>query len=313
MRNKLWTVALAAAVLLPNTVTAQFTPAPDSGDGHLLRNCLITIIDEVQLPAREAGVLTALEVREGQLVNEGQLVAQIEDDKSRKQLELATLEYQVAMAQYENDVDERYYTMAARLALVDVQDAERANERVVNAISEFEMRRRKLTYERSRLQIEQAQRDKKIAGMNAGIAAQKVKVAQNEIERRRVVAPFTGVVAETYPHAGEWVNPGEPIMRVLRMDRLRVEGFVKAEEFSPSEIYGKSVTVEIQLSGARRERFQGTIGFVSPDVEASGEYRVWTEIQNRPEGDFYLVNPGLSATMHVNVRAAAAGTGTQRR
>lgn len=305
MRIAFWIVALLIVALTPATGPAQLsltsTVNPDESS-HALENCLITIISEVQLPAREAGVLTQLEVREGQVVEEGQQVAQIEDDKPRAQLDLAKLEFQVAHAQWKNDVDERYYTMAAKLAHVDVQDAEKANQRVDNAISDFEMRRRTLTWERSKLQIEQAQRDKKVAGMNAGIALQKVKVAQNEIDRRKVIAPFTGVVAETYPHAGEWVSPGEPIMRILRMDRLRVEGFVNANDFSPSEIYGKSVTVEVQLAGGRIERFQGTIGFVSPDVEASGEYRVWTEIQNRSEGNFYLVNPGLSARMHVNVR-----------
>ena len=305
MRIAFWIVALLAVLVMPAAGPAQLNSVTgnlDDDSSHVLENCVITIIDEVQLPAREAGVLTALEVREGQLVTESQKVAQIEDDKPQKQLELARLEFHVSKAQYDNDVDERYYTMAARLAHVDVLDAQKANKRVDNAITEFEMRRRTLTWERSRLQIEQAQRDKKIAGMNAGIAAQKVKVAQNEIDRRQVIAPFTGVVAETYPHAGEWVSPGEPIMRLLRMDRLRVEGFVKAEDFSPSEIYGKSVTVEVHLAAARIERFPGTIGFVSPDVEANGEFRVWTEIQNRAQGDFYLVNPGLPAKMHVNVR-----------
>ena len=305
MRIAYWIVGLLAVLLMPTAGPAQLssTLAPANAESaYILDNCLITIIDEVQLPAREAGVLTELEVREGQLVTESQKVAQIEDDKPQAQLELAKLEFHVAKAQYENDVDERYYTMAARLARIDVQDAETANRKVDNAISDFEMRRRTLTWERSKLQIEQAQRDKKIAVMNAGIAAQKVKVAQNEIDRRQVIAPFTGVVAETYPHKGEWVSPGQPIMRILRMDRLRVEGFVKAGDFSPSEIYGKTVTVEVHLAAGRIERFPGTIGFVSPDVEASGEYRVWTEIRNRAQGDFYLVNPGLSARMHINVR-----------
>ena len=33
---------------------------------------------------------------------------------------------------------------------------------------------------------------------------------------------------------GEWVQAGEPVLRIARMDLLRVEGFVSAAEYNAS-------------------------------------------------------------------------------
>jgi macrolide-specific efflux system membrane fusion protein len=105
---------------------------------------------------------------------------------------------------------------------------------------------------------------------------------------------------------GEWVEPGNEVLRLVRLDRLRIEGFLNASDFSPSEVSNRPVRVTVELARGRKETFQGKIVFVNPLVQAGGVYRVWAEVVNRMENNQWLLRPGLLAEMTIDVGAAAA-------
>jgi macrolide-specific efflux system membrane fusion protein len=309
--NMFWTVCLVATLV--RAAIAQAPSSTVSGDLYTIEQCLVTLIQEAQVPAREPGELTSIEVGEGSLVKADQLVAQIADDKPQKQKNLALLELKVAQEQSKNDVDTRFAAMSAEVTKADYDEAKFARERVENSLSVYELRRREFSWKRALLQIEQAARDHKVAEINTEVAQAKLNLANNEIDRRRVLAPFAGVVAEIYPNAGEWVNPGDPILRLVRMDRLRVEGFVRAEEYAPHEVDAKPVTIEVKLPQVGVVPFTSRIGFYSPEVEASGDFRVWAEIENRKDSQgHYLVSPGLPATMILNMKTAVTAQPPRR-
>ena len=48
----------------------------------------------------------------------------------------------------------------------------------------------------------------------------KAKAAEIGVERRILRAPFSGVVLKVKKHVGEWVAAGEPIVELIRVDRL---------------------------------------------------------------------------------------------
>ena len=92
-------------------------------------------------------------------------------------------------------------------------------------------------------------------------------------------------------------------MRVVRMDRLRVEGFLNSEHYAPEQVLGATVRVMLDLAGDYNETLQGKIDYVSPLVEASGDYRVWAEVDNRPGrgGYHWLLRPGSEAEMIIEL------------
>ena len=126
-----------------------------------------------------------------------------------------------------------------------------------------------------------------------------VLAAQDGIERRRITAPIDGIVEEVFRHKGEWVQAGDPVMRLMRMDRLRVQGFLNAREFGPEIIGNRPVRVDVELSGGRRETFRGRIVFVSARIQAGGQYRVWAEVENRQSASQWVLRPGMAATMTI--------------
>ena len=96
----------------------------------------------------------------------------------------------------------------------------------------------------------------------------------------------------------------DPLARIVRTDRLRVEGYVDAAKWGPEQVRDRPVTVEVPLAGDTRESFTGRIVFVSPLVESGGDYRVFAEVDNRkaPSSQQWLLRAGQTATMTVHAR-----------
>jgi macrolide-specific efflux system membrane fusion protein len=101
---------------------------------------------------------------------------------------------------------------------------------------------------------------------------------------------------------GEWVEVGKPVVRIVRLDKLRVEGFIHVRDALPGDIVDRSVKVAVELARGQKREFTGKITFVSPLVQAGGDYRVWADVDNRREQDQWLLRPGLEAEMTLEGR-----------
>lgn len=301
MLNRL---SLLSLVLIVSTAAslARAQEAKDSVADPILKNCLISVKDEVDLPAQEPGVLVELTAKEGRQVEPGDLLGRIDDSKQQIQKRQALAEQDAALEEANNDVNVRYSIAATRVAEAEYDQALEANRRVSGTFPAAEVRRLKLAWDRAALQIEQSQLEQRMSGFTAKVKAADVEAADNNIRRSQLVAPIAGEVVELMIEAGEWVNPGDPIMRIIRFDTLRVEGFVQASQYDPGELVDRPVTVEVELARGRRERQQGKIVYVDSRVQAGGEYRVWAEITNRQENGQWVFRPGLNAAMRIHLK-----------
>ncbi len=268
----------------------------------MVPHCLVSLIEEAQVPAQEPGVLTELHFREGQAAKAGAILGKIDDIQPQMARNIASFEHQAASEKATNDIDIRYAAAAAKVAEFEYRKNVEAAKRVPGSVSEVELQRLKLQWDRAVLQIEQAQKEQKLSAYTASAKKAEVDNAEEAIRRREIRSPIDGVVQRVYPHLGEWVKPGDPAFHVLRMDRLRVEGFLNKDEFGPEEVTDQPVMVQAELARGRKVQFPGKIVFVSPVVEAGGEYRVWAEVENRQENNLWLLRPGLQATMAIQLR-----------
>lgn len=301
------------------------TPLPPSaqatgGQGEIvLGQCLVSLVQEVQVPAQVAGVLVETPVQEGMTVSSGQMLARIDDTQPLSDQQIATLKLQVAEEKAKNDISVRYAQAAAEVARVEYEQSWRANQKTPGTISETEIRRLYLAHQRAALGVEQAMVDQRLAALEAKVLEAEAAAASMEVQRRRILAPLDGVVVKIHRRLGEWVQPGDPVVQVVRMDRLRVEALLSATDvrdregrlvsrgYSPSDIAGRRVTVAVELPGSRRETFPGQIVFVSPLVQAGGQYRFWAEVENRKHDDHWLLLPGLMAEVTVHVQTGDSG------
>jgi multidrug efflux pump subunit AcrA (membrane-fusion protein) len=277
---------------------------------------VVKVADQIKLPAQEPGVLRHLDVKEGSQVRRGQVIGKIDDREINTQMEAAKYAYGAAVKKYEDDVDIRYSDAAAAAAKADYEVMQGANSVVDRAITDVEMRAAKLNWDKMVLAAEKARKERTLAGYDAQVKRAEFQTAKLASERRTIVAPFDGVVEELARKQDEWVNPGDMILRMFRMDTMQVEGAVDQTKYDPHEIQNCEVTVEVKMARDRTETFRGRITKVSSLVRGDQMYNVRAEIENRQEHGSWMLRDGLPATMTIHLGTggteAATASGVRR-
>jgi macrolide-specific efflux system membrane fusion protein len=268
----------------------------------VLERCLVSVIDEAKVPAREAGAIVELTVREGDTVTKGEVIAKIDDNQPQMERRKAQAEHDQAVAKAASDVDVRYSQKAKDVAVKAWEKSENAHKQSPGSVTEVERDRLRLEAEKTELQIEQANLERKLAALAAASKGVEVEAAENGIERRLLKSPLDGVVVQVFPHQGEWMQPGDPLARVVRTDKVKVEGYVDAAAWDPEQVRDRPVTVQVTLAKDRRESFAGRMVFVSPLDESGGDYKVVAEVENRRSeaAKQWLLRPGKTVTMTVH-------------
>lgn len=289
----------------PAMTTAANTPSPSvaTQSGTIsVDHCEVKLDEEAQVPAQEAGVLTKINVHEGDQVHVDFPMAQIDDNQARMQKKNAVAEFSGAQEKAKSDIDVRYAGQAAEVAKFDYLKSKQANDKSAGSVSDVEMKEKEFAWKKAELAIEQARKQHIVDGYTAEGKQAEVELADEAIRRRQIAAPIEGVVQKIYAHLGEWVKPGDTVIRLIRMDRLRVEGYLDKDKYSPAEVAERPVIVESVLANGRKVQFPGKIVFVDPEIQGEHEYEVRAEVDNKQENGHWLLRPGLPATMTIQTR-----------
>lgn len=244
-----------------------------------LPNVVLTLIDQVDVPAREAGMLLTTTVKEGETVEEGKLLGRIDDAEAQVLRARAATDVQQARELAENDIKVRFAKKSAEVARAELQRAVESVEKFAKSVSQTELDRLKLVADKTELEIEQAQQDLLQARMTLALKQHDLDRAELQVQRRQIAAPITGMVVQWKKHQGEWVEPGTPVLRIVRLNKLRAEGFAPATQLTLADV-GRSVTLTVEVAG-KPTVFPGVLAFVSPEIDpVNGQVRFWAEIDN---------------------------------
>ena len=279
------------------------SPSPESStaaaDEIRAVDCFVKFIRNIQVPAQVEGQLTSVAVDEGMVIDEGDVLAVIDDTAAKLALELKLAEEKEAMLNAANDVQLRDARNSEELAVAEAESYRELHEQ--GAVPFYEFKKKLLESARATLKIELAEMQKKIAGAQYIAKRSEREIAEYETTRRNIKAPFSGYVENRFAQLGEWVQPGSPIVELVQLDRLRVEGNLNALSSAGKVTPGTPVQVKIYnaAGGGEPLTIDGEIGFVSSKIDFSGEYRVWVEIENRRIGDDWAIKPGMKAEIIV--------------
>ena len=101
---------------------------------------------------------------------------------------------------------------------------------------------------------------------------------------------------------GEWVQAGETVVRVLRLDRLRAEGFVSAKQIGAAPSAGRLRCGSICPTGPRPRSPASWCSSAPKSIPVNGQIRVWAELENQD----LLLRPGVAAEMTIEPAAKQA-------
>jgi len=259
---------------------------------------------DIQIAAQDAGLLKELIAVRGSRVKKGQVLARLNDDQPQMSLKIADAKLQKAEKEETNDVPIRYARETEKVNASKLKKAEEINQRAPGAIPEAEVETLRLTVSQAKLQVENAEKNKFLAGFEVAVQKAEVQAANNAIEERKVKAEFDGMVEEVYLYPGQWVELGRPILRLTSLVEMVVEGDVEASAYDPQDVAGKEVTVEVTLARGRKESLPGKIVYVSNRLVSGGtqgRYHVMAKVKNRQEGGFWLLRPGMLPMMTIHV------------
>lgn len=291
-RITLRTVVSSVVLAVSAVASAAENAAQPAAASVAVESVVLRLLEEAEVPAQEAGVVINVAVREGQRVKQGELLAQIDDQVPKLAADAAKAKYDITHEKATNDVKVRYAQKALEVSEAELHRSNESIEKFAKSVSQSQLDVERLTVQKNRLESEQADHEQAIAVLEMKAQENELNAARAEIARRKIVAPFDGVIVQVYLRKGEWAEPGQKALRIVNADRLKAEGFIRAEDATRIAA-GAPAELIVDLAGTPLKA-TGKIAFVSPEVDPiTAQVRVWAEIDNHDA----RLRPGQGAKM----------------
>lgn len=256
---------------------------------------IVKVSEEVAVPARDAGVLAKVAAKEGQLVEVGDTVAALLDTDVRLAVERARLEADIAARKSKNEVDLLYARKSTEVARAELARSLETNGKYPRTVSNSELDRQRLLVEQGDLQTKKAEHERDVAGLEREIRDNEYQTAREQLDRRTIAAPLRGMVVEVLRRSGEWVQPGDSIVRIVRLDRLKAEGFLPVKH-AGLDLVNRKVKLIANTMDEQTLEATGQIVFISPEIDPlNSQVRFWAEIENAE----LKLRPGMTATLTI--------------
>jgi RND family efflux transporter MFP subunit len=118
------------------------------------------------------------------------------------------------------------------------------------------------------------------------------RIAQVQLEKRLIRAPFDGIIVKIYPELGENCTPQDPLIRIADITKCRLIVHLEASVSGQVE---EQMGVRIRIDGASNPTIlPGTVEYVSPVVDPSSGLR---EVKVLFDNENHRVNPGMTGTL----------------
>ncbi|MCL4741752.1 MAG: efflux RND transporter periplasmic adaptor subunit [Phycisphaerales bacterium] len=191
-------------------------------------------VKRARLAAQEEGLVVALPVREGQAVQTGELLAEL--DSRRLRLQIAEAEADAVFA--EATIEERRESLG---------QAEREWERVRSAFeaggaTARERRDAEWAHRIAQARLAQAEAQRLMV-------AARLDRLREQLADTRIVAPFDAVVVGRLTEIGQWVSAGDAVVEVVAAGRVEAWLSVPQRLLGAVSSGGSGVLVEVGSSG----------------------------------------------------------------
>ena len=238
---------------------------------------------EITVSAQASGEVQQLDITEGQSLDSGARVGQIDVYQLvQKQNELEAAKQQI----YANKAatDSRQLDLNKQLASLQQQisHAQRERQRFTRLVQDGAVARKLLDDINDQISVLQRQleatRDQlrstnaSLADQSKGFQAQMkgVEAQQRQLERQiqnaTIVAPKSGVVLEQLVKAGEFVGVGKPLFKLAQMDHLYLRAYVTSAQLK-SVMLGQKAKVYADYGGGQQQEYVGKVAWISSRSE----------------------------------------------
>ena len=246
-----------------------------------------------------------MSLKEGQAFEKGQVIARIDDELYRKLLQQAQMQRDMAMKRAGDMTSIRAGKYKLKLAATEAATSRKLFSKGSNSESEY--KRARYSEQVAQEELVAAENEREMAGHEAQLEEARVEEARVRIRRHSIRTDFDGYVIKKFRDAGEWVQAGEKVLRVARMDRLYVQGNISSKNLNPFEVSDKPVTVTLQLARGEETTFDGKIVSIGLEKQGSDLFMIKAEVENRRREGFWTLLPGSQVKMRIHLDGKPVG------
>jgi multidrug efflux pump subunit AcrA (membrane-fusion protein) len=132
--------SLVAAAFASGAIALSATgQSPTSSNRIEVENALVSLIDDVQVPAQEAGRLMKVLVKGGEIIEEGDLLAEIDNRDTLAKQKIAQGELEVSQVQAESTAELEVAEKAVLVSRAEKEASEAVNKKTPGAVPATEM------------------------------------------------------------------------------------------------------------------------------------------------------------------------------
>jgi macrolide-specific efflux system membrane fusion protein len=244
-----------------------------------LEGAILKTIETTTIAAQVAGVVESILVREGARVSKGAVIGKMHDVAVQIQVEKAKVALDQIRKKQTNDIDKRLAAKSMAVAKNEYDRALIANTKVSDVYPRNEVDRLRLIMDRTSLELERSEYAQDLLAMDVALAELEYKQNLELLNRHSIFAPCDGMIVSLERRPGEWTEVGGGVAKVVEIDRLRIEGFLSANDASP-DLLGKQARVSVQVA-KRAIETTAELVFISPEVNPlNAQVRVFLEVDN---------------------------------
>ncbi|MBK5286002.1 MAG: HlyD family efflux transporter periplasmic adaptor subunit [Bacteroidia bacterium] len=225
--------------------------------------------EETVISSEAAGVIEQLDIREGQVMEAGQVIGYV--DSTQLFLKKKQLEAQIkAVLSAKPDLSTQSAAMLEQL-----KTAERDQERYMNLRkggagtqkqmddinAQVEVLKRQIAAMKSTLGIA-------TENINEQTAPLKVQMEQlnDQLSKCRIINPVTGTVLTKYAEVKEVTAPGKPLYQIADVTKLFLRAYITGDQFSQIKLEQK-VKVMTDDGSDKYKEHEGIISWISDKAE----------------------------------------------
>ncbi|MBA7496820.1 Macrolide export protein MacA [subsurface metagenome] len=254
---------------------------------------------KINMKADIAGIVKRLKVEESQHVKQGELLVELDDKEYR--LELERVEASRLKVLSELLVEKRFAESEEEPPYSNKQIVQKAKEEFEKArelyqkglISRKDFEEASVQYELDL--IESGEKKEEILAASKGLtqAVIEVKRAKINLEKTRILAPFSGIITDIKISPQEHLTSGRELFTLVNISQIQVHVKVLESEIGRIKV-GREVV--IRFSAYPEKVFKGKVKAISPVINPEDKTcNVIVEVAN-PEEE---IKPGMHAEVEI--------------
>ncbi|MDP3642099.1 MAG: HlyD family efflux transporter periplasmic adaptor subunit [Bacteroidota bacterium] len=220
---------------------------------------------ETIVSSEMAGKLLSMEVKQGDLLEPGKLIARIDTTE----LILRELQTQAQLAA--SETKKQNVTAQINVLKEQKKNAQTTQQRIARMFADKAATQQQMDDINGQInvlekQISATDTQFQLIGSEMEVIKRQLDLISEQLTKCSIISPIHGTVLETYLETGELATPGKPVLKMADLSNLELKVYVSGTQLSGVK-FGNEVKVLIDSATKEMQSKTGIITWISSESE----------------------------------------------